>query len=294
MQVADTVRVSPRPRLADFIALGKPRLSLLVVCTAAAGLWVAPVPLPWWRSILALLATLVLVGSANAFNSYWERESDSVMRRTRRRPLPDERLEPHHALTASIVGALASTGILLATTNVITAVLGSLAFVIYGVVYTPLKARSSMALFVGGIPGAIPPLMGWTAATGQIDLVGLALFGILFLWQLPHFIAISIYLSDDYERGGLKVFSNVHGANVARISVVVTAALLIPVAWSLVPLGVGTSLYGVASIVLGAGFLVATLNGIRGKRLKRWGRQVFLASLVYLTLLLAALAVGSH
>ncbi len=301
MQVVDVVSQGPRagsaparPRVADLIALGKPRLSALVICTQAAGLWLAPTPLPWWRALLTLLATTVLVASANAMNSYFERDSDAQMKRTRQRPLPAQLVDPGVALLGALVLSVVSTLVLALAANPLTAALGLAAFVIYAFIYTPMKRTSSLALYVGAIPGAIPPLMGWTAAVDRLDAVGLALFGILFFWQLPHFIAISVYLGDDYDRGGLKVFSNVYGARLTKASILATTVALFPVTLSLVPLGVATSVYGWASLALGFLLLAWTLRGIRTMKLKRWGRQVFLGSLAYLTALLAALTVGAH
>lgn len=292
MQVANVEVVrAPRTRVSDIIALGKPRLSSLVLCTAAAGLWLAPYGLVWWKAITMLFATAVLIGSANALNSFFERETDGKMKRTRGRPLPRRLVEPRAALVGSLLVGSVSCVLIGFASNPLTAILGAAAFVIYGFVYTPMKQWSSLALFVGAIPGAIPPLMGWTAATGAIDAVGLALFGVLFFWQLPHFIAISIYLGDDYERGGLQVFSNVYGELIARVTIVFTSFALIPVTWSLVPLGVGGPVYGWLSFLLGLGFGSWTVIGVATMKIKRWARRVFVGSLVYLTVYLAVLAV---
>ena len=160
----------------------------------------------------------------------------------------------------------------------------------YAGVYTPLKSRSTLALFVGAVPGAIPPLMGWTAATGRIDRGGLALFAILFLWQLPHFLAISIYLSEDYARGGLRVFALVHGERAARIAAAATSILLVPASLALVPLGLAGPWYGVAAAALGVGLSAWSLSGLSlPEGSTRWARNFFLATLGYLTLLFIAL-----
>lgn len=301
MQVVDALDRRPRAaagrgraRVADLVALGKPRLSALVICTQAAGLWLTPTPLPCWRALATLVATTVLVGCANAMNSYFEREVDARMKRTRQRPLPAQAVDPGVAVVGASLLAFVATLSLALVANPLTAALGLAAFLIYAFVYTPMKRTSALALYVGAIPGAIPPLMGWTAAVERLDAVGLALFGILFFWQLPHFIAISIYLGDDYERGGIKVFSNVYGARLTKASIVVTTVALIPVTLSLVPLGVAGAFYGWAALALGGLLLAYILRGIRGMKLKRWGRRVFLASLVYLTALLAVLAFGAH
>src|SRR5439155_3385439 len=142
--------------------------------------------------------TALVVGAANALNCYLERESDALMRRTRDRPLPAGRVEPWVALALGVGVASTSIPLLGWATNALTALLALVALVTYVGVYTPMKQRSGLALFVGAVPGAIPPLMGWTAVTGRLETGGLALFAILFCWQLPHFLAISIYLADDY------------------------------------------------------------------------------------------------
>ena len=179
----------------------------MVVFTTAMGLWLAPGSIGAARTVLLLFGTALLVGSANTLNCWYERETDGLMNRTRNRPLPAGRLDPSVALALGIVGAAFAIPILSFAINPLTALLGAIAHATYVLVYTPLKKVSPWALEVGAIPGAIPPLMGWTAATGTLSLPGWFLFGILFFWQIPHFLAIAIYLEADYRRGGFKVFS---------------------------------------------------------------------------------------
>ena len=156
-------------------------------------------------------------------------------------------------------------------------------------VYTPMKTRSAWALGVGAIPGALPPLMGWTAVTGRLDAGGLALFAIMFLWQLPHFIAIALTLKQDYARAGMKTVPEVVGDRGARVQAALYTALLVPVSLALVPLHVAGRGYGVAAIALGAVFLGWSLLGLRRDPGPRWSRVEFLLSLVYLTGLFGAL-----
>src|SRR6266545_4948187 len=205
------VRQPPLAFARDVLALAKPRLALLVVCTAAGGLWLAPGRRDLAAALALLVGTSAVVAAANALNNLLERDIDALMRRTRDRPLPAGRIEPWVAAAVGLGLPSIALPALAWFTNGLTATLAALALFLYAVVYTPLKQRSTLALFVGAVPGAIPPLMGWTAATGRLDAGGLALFGILFCWQLPHFLAISLYLKEDYARGGLKVFSLVHG-----------------------------------------------------------------------------------
>jgi protoheme IX farnesyltransferase len=218
--------------LGDVVALAKPRLSGMVVSTTAAGLWLAPEQPSAPRAAAVLVCTGMVVGAANVLNNYLER--------TWGRPLPAGRVEPATALALGLGMPVFAIPVLALAANPLTAFLALVALVSYAFVYTPMKRWSTAALFVGAVPGAIPPLMGWTAATGSIDARGLALFAILFVWQLPHFLAISIYLKEDYARGGLKVFALVHGEPAAKAWAVGTSALLVPVGMLPAFLGMAT------------------------------------------------------
>jgi protoheme IX farnesyltransferase len=296
--LAATTAAVRRPPLAvarDVLALAKPRLALLVVCTAAGGLWLAPGRHDAAAALALLAGTSAVVAAANALNNLLERDVDARMRRTRDRPLPAGRLEPWVAAAVGLGLPSVALPALAWFTNGLTATLAALALFLYAVVYTPLKQRSTLALFVGAVPGAIPPLMGWTAATGSLDAGGLALFAILFCWQLPHFLAISLYLKEDYARGGLKVFSLVHGDRATKAWSAVTSVLLIPVSLSLVPLRLAGPLYGAAAALLGLALAACALTGLRaGGGGHRWARNFFLCTLAYLTLLFAALIAGAR
>jgi protoheme IX farnesyltransferase len=281
---------SPLAFARDVVSLAKPRLSTLVLCTTAGGMWLAPARPGPVRAAVTLAGTALVVGAANALNNYLERDVDARMRRTRDRPLPAGRLEPAVALALGLgLPAVAIPALALAA-GPLTGLLALVALVSYAAIYTPLKRRSTLALFVGAVPGAIPPLMGWTAATGRIELGGLALFAILFLWQLPHFLAISIYLAEDYARGGLRVFALVHGERAARVAAAATSILLVPASLALVPLGLAGPGYGVAAAALGVGLSAWALSGLSlPEGSTRWARNFFLATLGYLTLLFIAL-----
>ena len=206
-------RVEPSPvqYAKDLLLLAKPRLSGLVVLTTAGGVALAPGRIGVGRAVVSIVGTAAVVGAANALNCWLERDVDARMRRTRDRPLPAGRVEPFVAFALGIAIPIFALPVLALVASPLTALLAFLALVVYVAVYTPMKRRSTLALFVGAVPGAIPPLMGWTAVTGRLDAGGLALFALLFAWQLPHFLAISIYLAEDYARGGLQVFALVHG-----------------------------------------------------------------------------------
>jgi protoheme IX farnesyltransferase len=272
----------------DLLLLAKPRLSGLVVLTSAGGLALAPGRIGALRATIAILGTAAVVGAANALNCYFERDVDARMRRTRDRPLPAGRVEPFVALALGLAIPAFALPLLALAANPLTALLAFIALVVYVAVYTPMKQRSTLALFVGTIPGAIPPLMGWTAVTGRLDAGGLALFALLFAWQLPHFLAISIYLSEDYARGGLKVFALVHGERATRRWIAAGTVLLLPASLALLPLGIAGPAYGVVAAVAGTALAAYALSGVRATG-GRWARNVFLATLVHLTALFMAL-----
>jgi heme o synthase len=279
----------PPVALRDLVALIKPRLASLVLFTTAGGAWLAGASLTWPVALYALLGTTLAVAGAHSLNCYLERDLDALMHRTRMRPLPAGRIDPKLALALGVGCAAVSIPILALGTNLLTAALGVLALVSYVLVYTPMKTRSAWALGVGALPGALPPLMGWTAITNRLDLPGLVLFAILFLWQLPHFLAIALMLKTDYDRAGMKTVPQVMGDRHARAQAALFTALLVPVPLLLVPLHVAGAAYAVIASVLGAAFLGWSLLGLRRDPGPAWARREFLLSLVYLTGLFGAL-----
>jgi protoheme IX farnesyltransferase len=222
---------------------------------------------------------------------WWERDVDGRMSRTRNRPLPAGRMSPDVALAFGLALALVSTPMLFVV-NVATGLLGLVALVSYVAIYTPLKRHTHLALLVGAVPGAIPPLLGWSTVTGSVGLGGLALFGVLFLWQVPHFAAIAIFRADEYARAGLQVVSVQHGERAARHTVGIFAVLLVATTFLFVPLGLAGRTYLAVATVLGAAFLALALRGLRGGaklEVERWAKRVFAFSIPYLGLLLFAL-----
>lgn len=283
---------SPMDVLRDLVALTKPRLSSLVLCTTAGGLWLANGTFASWRSVAALAGTTLAVASAHALNCYIERDSDALMARTSKRPLPAGRMDPRVALYFGLLLGAIAIPMLWVAVNPITALLGALALGSYVLVYTPMKTRSPAALYVGAVPGALPPLMGWTAATGRIEAAGMVLFGVLFLWQLPHFLAISLYRKDDYASAGMRTHASVYGDRATRRLTALWTLPLVPVSLGLLPLGVAGWIYGAAALALGALFVAKTLPGLRREAPDEgWARRAFLSSLVYLSGLFLALVV---
>jgi len=283
-----------RPKLADFIALAKPRITLMVLITAAGGMCLAPPAISAAKMALMLLGTALIVSGANALNMYLEREIDKKMVRTHKRPLPAGRMSAKTALWFGVGISVLSIPILAIGVNAVTALLGVLANVSYVLAYTPLKQRSHVALFVGAVPGAIPPLMGWTAATAHCDAGGLVLFGILFFWQIPHFLAIALFRKEDYARAGLYVMPNVLGVGATKQSIISHTGALVASTLLLFPLGIAGRAYLVSAFILGCVFLGWASYGLRERAGNRWARSLFFYSIAYLVLLFVALAADAR
>lgn len=281
----------------DVVALTKPRITLLVIITMLGGMGLAQRVAPGAqislsKALFALLGTALVVSGASAFNMYLERDTDALMDRTKRRPLPAGRLQPGVALAVGSALGFAAVPLLLWQVNLVTGLIAGLALLMYSFVYTPLKRRTTLALPIGAVPGAVPPLLGWTAVTGSVDVAGLVLFAILFLWQLPHSLAIATFRCEDYKRAGTKVIPAEHGDRVTRIHIVVESILLVGVSVLLVPLGVAGAFYLVSALLLGGAFLAFAVAGLRRTAGLRWARWLFAMSILYLVLLMAALTVG--
>ncbi len=276
--------------LRELVSLMKPRISVLSVATAAVGMAVAPHAVSSGLAAITLTATLLLVGSANTLNMYLERDVDALMQRTRRRPLPAGRLAPAIALWFGVGQAAIAIPMLMLGANLLTGLLGALALVLYVLVYTPLKRKTTIALLVGAIPGAMPPLLGWTAASGSLSIAALALFAVIFFWQVPHFIAISMFRRDDYVAAGLKILPVERGD--AHAKRVIIQYLLAQVACTLllVPLGLGHVAYLVGAAVLGGGMIAWGVVGLRRPTTDlAWARGLFVASIAYLPILFGLL-----
>lgn len=275
----------------DLVQLTKPRITLLVLLTGAAGACLAPARVPTAQLLLSLLGTALIVASANALNMWWERDVDALMVRTGGRPLPAGRMSPDVALAFGLALGVLGTPLLFLV-NAVTGLLGLVALVSYVAVYTPLKRHTYLALLVGAVPGAMPPLMGWTTATGSIGLGGALLFAFLFLWQVPHFAAISIFRSGDYARAGLQVISVQHGQAAARHMIGLWTGLVVATSLLFVPLGYAGRGYLMVATLLGAGFLALAFRGARGGArldVAKWAKIVFAYSIPYLSIVVIAL-----
>lgn len=275
---------------ADLTELTKPRITLMVVLTAGIGLLLASGgDVPFSLVVHTLLGTGLLAGGSSALNQVLERDLDALMQRTAQRPLPAGRMHPDVALlfgvTIAIVGLLELTLFV----NLLTALLGTLALASYVFLYTPLKRVSSLATVVGAIPGAIPPLMGWTAVTNEIALGAWVLFGILFLWQLPHFLAIAWMCREDYARAGLPMLPVVEpdGRSTARQMVLWGAALL-PVSLMPTILGLTGITYFLGTLTLGC-FFLGVCVAFSLSFSTQAARRVLLVSVLYLPAVLVVM-----
>ena len=274
----------------DLLQLAKPRITALVLFTTASGLWLAPHGLPLRTVVFTILGTVLIVAAANALNMYLERDSDALMSRTMNRPLPARRMEPQVALRFGLVLAALSVPLLTFAVGALPGLLASIALVSYELLYTPMKRLSATALLVGALPGAIPPLIGWTAATGRLDLPGVLLFAVMFLWQVPHFLAITLFRKEEYARAGLLVQPNEPGGErAARINIVRYTVALMAVSLLFVPIGAAHAGYLLAALVAGFAFLGYGLVGLRKDAGPRWARNLFLLSLLYLPVVFGAL-----
>ncbi len=235
MAVGELDLSNRRARAADFLELTKPSITFLVLVTTLVGFYMGSRD---GVNFVLLLHTIVwtalVAAGASALNQYFERDLDARMLRTKMRPLPDGRLLPNEALAFAV--AISVTGIvaLAVFVNLLTAALGALTLAAYIFVYTPLKTRTTLCTVIGAFPGAMPPLMGWAAARGELDAVAITLFAILFLWQMPHFFAIAWIFTEDYSRGGFVVHTS--GVRTARHIVAYCCALI--------PVSVLPSLFG--------------------------------------------------
>jgi len=270
-----------------FSELVKMRLTSLVLLTTAVGFYLGMRGSMNWLLLLhTLLGTALVAGGAAALNQLLEREHDAKMRRTEDRPLPSGRLQPETVLLFGGAASVIGLGYLAFAVNLLTSVLGIVTLISYVFVYTPLKRITTLNTVIGAIPGALPPLMGWTAARGEINIEGWSLFAILFFWQLPHFFAIAWMYREDYARGGYVMLPVIDPDGVRTGKQAVSHTLgLVSVSLFPVILGLVGWYYCVGAILLGALFLVAALRF--SKRLTMpAARQLFFASIIYLPLLL--------
>ena len=284
--------VLERQRVLDYIALTKPELTFLSVLTALAGFALGsggsmnPLGL-----IHILIGTALVGGGAGALNQFIERGYDAMMKRTENRPLPSGRLNPAEALIFGM--AISAVGIAEMTLflNPLTGILAGMTLLTYLFLYTPLKRITPVSTLVGAIPGAIPPVMGWTAARNELSPGAAVLFGILFFWQMPHFLSLAWMYRKDYARAGYRMLTVVdRSGKITGWNVVIYSVLLLATSLAPTVLGETGLLYGIPAFLLGAAFLMMSWRFLR-ERSTVSARQLFIGSLLYLPTLVAAMVI---
>jgi heme o synthase len=282
----------------DFLEMAKPRLALLVMMTVFVGFMAAPAEsiksVGFFNAFAGLVLIFMVVAGAAILNCYMEKEVDKLMERTKNRPLPAGRMRSEVALGFGLFLLIVSLPLLVVINNFATAILGFIAAALYLLAYTPLKQRSEIALYIGAIPGAIPPVMGWTMATGEMDVMAWCLFSILFIWQIPHFLAIGVYLAKDYESAAIKIYPNSWGESVTKWGIFLFTLVLFGSSLSPYYFGESSREYFWVAMFINSLFLILAFRGLFIKKetqdkFRRWARHYFLGSVIYLPLILGAL-----
>lgn len=277
-------------RIADYIALLKPRVMSLVVFSGACGMMVAPGHIHPVLGAVALFALALGAGAAGAINMWYDRDIDAVMARTKNRPIPAGLVDPAEALGFGVALSLIAVLLMALAAGPVAAGILAFANLFYSVVYTVwLKRSTPQNIVIGGAAGAFPPMIGWAAVTGSIDIASVVLFLIIFFWTPPHFWALALYSSDDYKRAGVPMMPCVVGPEATKRQMFAYTVVLFPLAVAPYYLGVAGVGYAIAAVVLGFLFMVAALRVLQEKEGYRAARQMFGYSIFYLFALFTAL-----
>jgi protoheme IX farnesyltransferase len=284
--LGDRASLSLADKLSAYAELTKPRITFLVVLTAAAGFCMGSGSgLDYFRLINMSIGIALLSSGLSTLNQYMERDLDRLMRRTQARPLPTGKLLPAEAAVFGVLLSAVGTLYLAVFINSLSAVLGAATFASYLFVYTPLKTRTTLSTVLGAFPGAMPPFIGWAAASGEITVDAWVLFAMLFLWQFPHFLAIAWMYREDYGRAGIKMLPVVEPeGKVTGQQIISYTVLLIPVSLLPVATGLAGSIYLAGATVLGLGFLYFSARAALVRTASQ-ARQLLLASVIYLPVL---------
>jgi heme o synthase len=294
--IAPPARFAGSKALADYWALTKPEVNFLIVVTTFAGFYLARAAgwqnFPFWPAINTLLGTLLVASGTGTLNQYLERRFDAQMRRTARRPLAAARLKPAPVLWFGIVLSVLGAVYLAVAVNVLASLLALATLLSYLFFYTPLKRKTPLCTLVGAFPGAMPPLIGWAAASGKLDLQALTVYGVLFLWQFPHFMAIAWMYREDYARAGYLVLPSADYVRARWVNLQTVLPLLVLVPLSLLPGWMNEAkFYFVGALLLDAGFLYyATQFVVR--RSNSAARRLLAASIIYLPVLFIVMLIA--
>lgn len=292
--VVERTPLTFRERIAAYAELTKPRITFLIVATSAAGFALgSPGRLDYVAMLSALLGVALLSSGIATLNQYAERDLDGLMRRTAARPLPSGKLAPWEAFAFGAGITVLAEIYLLVLVNPLSALLGLTVIAGYLFAYTPLKTRTTLSTLVGAFPGAVPPLIGWTAARGTISVEGWVLFAILFLWQFPHFLAIAWMYREDYARAGILMLPVVEpDGRVTAQQIVIYTLMLLPVSLLPTVLGMTGRIYFIGAFVLGLLFLYSSLRAAFSMS-RQQARRLLLASVLYLPLLFLLMVLNS-
>lgn len=293
-KIQETKTIGLREKLAAYVELTKPRIAFMLVLTSAAGFYLgAAQGFDWMLFVNSMLGITLLAFGVATLNQVWERKTDALMERTANRPLPTQKVTSMEALVFGTLLCLVAEIYLAFLVNGLTAILGLIVIVGYVLLYTPLKTRTSASTAIGAIPGAMPPLMGWTASANEISLGAWALFALLFLWQFPHFLAIAWMYKEQYAKAGILMLPVIEpeGKITAR-QIVIFTIILLPVSLAPFFLGFAGLIYLVGASVLGLWFLAASIKTARAKTVEQ-SRKLLLVSVLYLPLIFA-LMVFNH
>jgi heme o synthase len=281
-----------RERIAAFVELTKPRIAFMLVLTSAAGFYIGTKgSFDVALFVNSMIGILLLAFGVATLNQYIERDTDALMDRTAKRPIPTSRISANEALVFGILQCAVSEIYLYFLVNPLTAVLGLTVIVGYVFLYTPLKTRTSASTAIGAIPGAMPPLMGWTAAANEVTIGAWALFALLFLWQFPHFLAIAWMYKEQYAKAGIKMLPVVEpdGRITAR-QIVLFAIMMVPVSLAPFFLGFAGLIYLIGATILGVWFLFESVKTARAKTVEK-ARRLLMVSVLYLPLIFGLLVI---
>lgn len=290
LPASETAHSASLSRFTDYLTLTKPRIAVLALLTVTAG-YSLGVADQWqiWPLVHALWGIALVAGGSSALNQYFERESDGWMRRTANRPLPSGRLAPAEVLLFGVACGVIGTISLAVFVNFTTALLAAATLLLYAVIYTPLKRYTSFGTAIGAIPGALPPVLGWTASGAPLDAGAFSLFAVMFLWQFPHFLAIAWIYREEYSRAGLRMLpAQGKSPRIVGLMAVAYALVLLPLSLYPADCGLAGGAYLVVALILSIAYLVAAIRFAVGVSL-RTARGLLWTSLIYLPVLLVML-----
>ncbi len=294
-EIQETKAIGLKEKLAAFFELTKPRIAFMLVLTSAAGFYLGSKGgfdfLLFVNSIIGI--TLLAFGVAT-LNQFIERRTDALMERTARRPIPTQKVTPAEALVFGLILTVSAEIYLAFLVNALTAVLGLIVIVGYVLLYTPLKTKTSASTAIGAIPGAMPPLMGWTASANEITLGAWVLFALLFLWQFPHFLAIAWMYKEQYRKAGILMLPVVEKeGKITAIQIVTFTLMLIPISLAPFFLGIAGYVYLAGASILGIWFLISSIQTARAKSVEK-ARKLLLVSVLYLPVIFALMVFNNR